>query len=330
MMHEPQHNNLLIGSGKGVFTDTPMGLRTCKNIFEGITAAQQEDFDAIYAVFSDVPQPPAQALEALHSVCPCARISLLVRMHEEPAVLDLMRQCRWSAGVLDYLICPVSAQALMPQEDTSLPGPAGPGQEDKDRRLRELEALVMQDDLTGLKNRRYLRYFLPTILQKAARSHCQVTLLLFDLDDFKHYNDTCGHVIGDEVLRQTAKLIRRCCRSQDVVARLGGDEFVVVFWDTACVQSPQDQAAGGDRRKSCQNHPRQALFMAERLRKAMSTAPFDQLGSHGKGALTISGGLASYPEDGQTAEELFAKADQAMLEAKRSGKNKVLLVGNPA
>jgi GGDEF domain-containing protein len=330
-MNEPQHDSLLIGMAESVFTDAPAGLRTCKNIFEGITTAQQGDFDTIYTVFSELPHPRAQALEALHSVCPRAGITLLVQMHDEPAALDLMGRCSWSSGMLDYLICPISSQALMPKEKVHLSPPHDElSEEGKDRRLRELQTLVMQDDLTGLKNRRYLRHFLPTILQKAGQSHCQVTLLLFDLDDFKHYNDTYGHAVGDEVLRQTAKLIRRCCRGQDVVARLGGDEFVVVFWDAAGAAAHREEAAGCDRRKSCQSHPRQALFMAERLRKEMSAAPFDQLGSHGKGALTISGGLASFPVDAQTAEELFDKADEAMLEAKRSGKNKVLLVGKSA
>ncbi|MCI0498882.1 MAG: GGDEF domain-containing protein [Planctomycetales bacterium] len=326
-MDTPQHTSLLIGSPQGIFTDSPVGLRMCGTIFEGITAAQHGGFDTIYAVFSGLPEPPEQALEALHSVCPRARITILVQMHDEPAALELMQRCSWSVGVLDYLICPQSGQSLLPAGIVPPSPPGGLFERDKNRRIRELETLVMQDDLTGLKNRRYLRHFLPTILQKAGQSHCQVTLLLFDLDDFKHYNDTYGHAVGDEVLRQTAKLICRCCRGHDVVARLGGDEFVVVFWDTASVKVQCQPAAGQDRRKICQSHPREAVFMAERLRKEISAAAFDQLGPHGKGALTISGGLASFPQDAKTAEELLEKADSAMLEAKRSGKNKVLLVG---
>ncbi|MHC4292062.1 MAG: GGDEF domain-containing protein, partial [Planctomycetota bacterium] len=200
--------------------------------------------------------------------------------------------------------------------------------QDKDRRIEELETLVVQDDLTGLKNRRYLRQFLPLILQKAKANQCQVTLLLFDIDDFKHYNDSYGHSIGDDVLRQTAKLICLCCRNQDVVTRLGGDEFAVIFWDVPGEQTQTAQSIS-DRRKSSLGHPRQTVFMAERFRHEMASMPFDHLGPKGKGSLTISGGLATFPTDASSAPELFEKADQAMLEAKRNGKNLIYLVGQP-
>jgi two-component system cell cycle response regulator len=234
----------------------------------------------------------------------------------------------WTRNVLDYVIGPLSVESLIAEKRPDRAEISGSQQkdQDKDRRIEALETLVMQDDLTGLKNRRYLRQFLPAILQKAKANKYQVTLLLFDIDDFKHYNDSYGHAVGDEVLRQTAKLIRRCCRTQDVVTRLGGDEFAVIFWD---VPGEQPQAAQGasDRRKSSQGHPRQTVFMAERFRQEMASTPFERLGPKGKGSLTISGGLATFPVDASTAAELFEKADQAMLEAKRSGKNLIHLVG---
>ncbi len=319
---------MLIGSAQGVFSETPAGLRIYTSIFEGITAAQKDHWDAIYAVLASIPHPRKQAIEALHSVCPQARIVLLVQMAEELQARELLDRFGWPSDWLNYCICPVSSRCLTAQTPAS--DDYRMTSDDKDRRIRELEKLVMQDDLTGLKNRRYLRHFLPTILQKADLSHSQITVLLFDLDDFKHYNDTYGHAVGDEVLRQTARLIRRCCRSQDVVARLGGDEFAVVFWDASDAEHHSSRKTPEERRKSSQNHPREPVFMAERMRREISAAAFDQLGSKGKGALTISGGLASYPGDGRTAEELLEKADQAMLEAKRCGKNRVLLVGQSA
>lgn len=319
---------MLIGSPEGVFSDAPAGLQIYASIFEGITAAQKERWDVIYAVLASIPNPQKQAIEALHSICPQARIVLLVQMTEELQARELMNHFSWSSNWLDYCICPVSGRDLTAPAAVSNIYPIG--SQDKDRRIWELEKLVMQDDLTGLKNRRYLRHFLPIILQKAAQSHSQITVLLFDLDDFKHYNDTYGHAVGDEVLRQTARLIQRCCRSQDVVARLGGDEFAVVFWDASDADHQSGKKTPAERRKSSQAHPREPVFMAERMRKEISAAVFDQLGSKGKGALTISGGLASYPADGRTAEELLEKADRAMLEAKRCGKNRVLLVGQSA
>lgn len=329
MTASQQNNHLLIGTPAKVIADGPILMRHCRNIFEGITIARQQSLDRVFVVYSEIPEPKPQALEALHQICPEATICLLIRMVEEPDVHQWLRACSWANGCLDYLICPLSVKSLIPEKGADLQAlsPATADEQDKDHCIRELAALVTQDDLTDLKNRRYLRQFLPAILQKAEAAHCQVTLLLFDIDDFKHYNDAYGHSVGDDVLRQTAKLMRRCCRDQDVVARLGGDEFAVVFWDV-----PDDrlhQGTASDRRRSSQNHPRGAVFMAERFRSEMSDTPFDQLGPQGKGALTISGGLATFPTDAPNARELFEKADQAMLEAKRSGKNRIYLVGQP-
>ncbi len=324
-----QNNHLLIGTPAKVIADGPILMRQCRNIFEGITIVQKESFDRIFVVYSEMPEPKLQALEALHQVCPEATICLLIQMVEEPGVHEWLRMCSWAKECLDYLICPLSVKALTPEKAAGLRDVSDDinDEQDKDRRIRELGTLVMQDDLTNLKNRRYLRQFLPAILRKAELSQCQVTLLLFDIDDFKHYNDTYGHSVGDAVLRQTAKLMRRCCRDQDVVARLGGDEFAVIFWDVP--DGRLHQGGASDRRRSSQEHPRQSLFMAERFRSEMSDTPFDQLGPQGSGSLAISGGLATFPTDASNAQELFEKADRAMLEAKRSGKNRIYLVGQP-
>jgi len=322
-----EHNNrLLIGTPSRACTDGPVRMRVCKNIFEGITTAQHQSYETIYVVYSELPEPKIQAVGALHQVCPAAKICLLVQMVEEPAVCEWLRMHSWAKEALDYLICPVNSEALTAPKRPDAVKTAD--DQDKDRRIEALETLVVQDDLTGLKNRRYLRQFLPSILEKAKANQFQVTLLLFDIDDFKHYNDSYGHPVGDDVLRQTAKLIRRCCRNQDVVIRMGGDEFAVIFGDVPGEQAPIGQSVA-DRRKSSQGHPRQTVFMAERFRQEMAAMPFEHLGPKGKGSLTISGGLATFPVDASSAVELFEKADQAMLEAKRSGKNLIHLVGQP-
>jgi two-component system cell cycle response regulator len=108
------------------------------------------------------------------------------------------------------------------------------------------------------------------------------------------------------------------------VGRIGGDEFAVVFWDDASLQEPGAQQ---DRRSARANHPLEAIFIARRFRKALEASELPLLGPSGKGVLTISGGLASFPKDGATIDQLFERADAALLEAKRSGKNRVYLVG---
>jgi PleD family two-component response regulator len=192
-------------------------------------------------------------------------------------------------------------------------------------RIKQLEKLATEDELTGLKNRRYIWEFSRQIMEHAGGENGRVTLLVFDIDYFKHYNDMYGHSAGDEILRQTAGLIKRCCRPHDVVGRIGGDEFAVVFWD-----GPAHKSVTESERRSLQvDHPREAISIIMRFRKELEKAQISLLGPEDKGALAISGGLASFPRDGSTAKELFEQADNALLEAKRSGKNRIYLVGKP-
>ena len=149
---------------------------------------------------------------------------------------------------------------------------------------------------------------------------------MFDIDNFKHYNDVYGHLMGDEILRQAAVLMRRCCRCHDVVGRIGGDEFAVVFWDDPH-HAPGDRRQ--ERRSAATEHPREVILIAKRFQKEFGRADLRLLGPGGEGVLTISGGLASFPRDGDTVRELLERADLALREAKGSGKNRIYLVGEP-
>ena len=191
------------------------------------------------------------------------------------------------------------------------------------RRIRVLEKLATEDDLTGLKNRRYVWEFCRQIIEYSKKENEQITLLLFDIDDFKHYNDTYGHPTGDEILKQTAKLISRCCRAHDVVGRIGGDEFAVIFWG----QTAKKTETQSEKRSAATEHPQEVIFIARRFKSEFEKTEFNLLGPDGKGVLTISGGLASFPRDGSAPEQLFENADKALLQAKRNGKNRIYLVG---
>ena len=172
------------------------------------------------------------------------------------------------------------------------------------RRMRQLS---VTDEATGLPNRRHLYEKLEAILRQAQRDRFPVTVLLFDIDDFKSLHDRLGHDARDRVLRALGALFRKHCREQDVVARYGGDEFAVVFWDAAGPRRPGSQP------------PECAMSVLDRVRAALSSsAGIEDV------RLTISGGLATYPWDATTREELIARADSVLLEAKRAGKSCVV------
>jgi GGDEF domain-containing protein/CheY-like chemotaxis protein len=197
----------------------------------------------------------------------------------------------------------------------------------QDRHTR-LQKIAITDDLTGLHNCRYFKHFLEKTLVKAKEQRFPVTLLLFDIDNFKKYNDTYGHAVGDEILRQTGKMMRRCVRDHDLVARLGGDEFAVVFWEK---DGPRQPLANGMAAPvyAPGRPPQSPVIVFQRFKKLIASHDFEALGPSGKGQLTISGGLAVYPYDAHSAEELIEAADKAlMFGAKKSGKNTLSLVGD--
>jgi diguanylate cyclase (GGDEF)-like protein len=183
-------------------------------------------------------------------------------------------------------------------------------------RAEEWRRLAYTDDLTELPNRRQLMDFLDDKLARAADSRTPVTVLVFDIDDFKRYNDRYGHDAGDEILRDTGRLFQQCSRTTDLVARYGGDEFVVVFWDA---EAPRTLGS---------HHPNEFLPVVQRFRAALARHTFSRLGPEATGCLTISGGLAQFPWQARSGEELIAAADKALLQAKAAGKNRFWLIGS--
>jgi diguanylate cyclase (GGDEF)-like protein len=344
MMHRPTDANgdgpgeriLLVGDLCRVFSpadgvaDLPWESRA--SILEALDVVAREPVDIVAVVVETISDGLGAALRALRQTT-AARVVLLVQMVQEPVARRLTSTSAAGEKLADaYLICPTTvigfAERLREALGQPVVHPTGPERSDTaltpERQARYLELLATTDDLTGLKNRRYVFEFARQVVEHARRSGGRVTLLLFDIDNFKRYNDTCGHLKGDEILRQAAILMRRCCRVHDVVGRIGGDEFAVVFWDDPAAPGPQRQE---DRRRARADHPAEAISVAKRFQKEFGKAEVDQLGPEGQGVLTISGGLASFPRDGASVEELLRRADMALLRAKRRGKNRIYLVG---
>jgi diguanylate cyclase (GGDEF)-like protein len=164
---------------------------------------------------------------------------------------------------------------------------------------RAQQELALHDALTGLPNRRLLEDRIETVLQHAARSHGRAAIMYLDLDGFKAINDTYGHAYGDEILKMVSQRLLASSRKEDTVARLGGDEFVVVLGE---VRSQAD-----------------AHGPAAKLVEALS-APFfiNDLTLR----LSASIGISVYPDDAENVEQLIGIADNALYQAKRSGKNR--------
>ena len=170
-------------------------------------------------------------------------------------------------------------------------------------RSQRLLQLATSDSLTGLFNRGYVDDRLAMELSRAQRYGKALSLAVIDADHFKALNDTHGHTAGDAVLKKLAEMLRGSFRQSDTAGRYGGEEFVVILPET-------------DIATACRK--------VESLRARIAATPIE-LSHHGKSVrLTISAGLASYPEDGADAAELFATADERMFEAKHAGRNRVV------
>lgn len=175
---------------------------------------------------------------------------------------------------------------------------------------RQLREAAFTDSLTGAWNRRYFDRYLGTCLRKAVRNRQPVTILLFDVDDFKRFNDQHGHAVGDEILKATVLLLKTCIRPDDRVCRIGGDEFAVVFYEP---DGPRETGS---------NQPTSIFDIARRFQQKVQTEEFRALGCS-PGPLAISGGLATFPWDGRTPPELLAAADRLLIESKDAGKNAI-------
>jgi diguanylate cyclase (GGDEF)-like protein len=176
-------------------------------------------------------------------------------------------------------------------------------------RLREaLRIQSVRDVLTGLYNRRYLEETLEREVRRAARAQQSLGILMIDLDHFKTFNDSYGHDAGDAVLRETGLALTKGVRAEDFVCRFGGEEFVVMM-PTA------------DLKSSCAR--------AERLRLKMKELTILHQGK-AMGMVTISVGVAVFPEHGMSPKELMAAADAALYQAKRAGRDQVTVAAAKA
>lgn len=174
------------------------------------------------------------------------------------------------------------------------------------RAMQKQRELSTSDALTGVFNRRFFDDYFANELERAARYRTPVTVAMIDVDHFKVFNDTYGHAVGDRALRSVARALQRAIRRSDLVARYGGEEFIAVFRETGAEQ---------------------AVERVEAIRRAIEAEPLAVGRAGATARVTVSAGVASWPEDGLGGEELIGRADARLFEAKNGGRNRV--VGPP-
>jgi diguanylate cyclase (GGDEF)-like protein len=170
--------------------------------------------------------------------------------------------------------------------------------------IQELREQASRDALTGLYNRRYLEENLGQQVLRAVREGSSLSILMMDIDHFKHVNDTYGHPAGDKVLQTLAALLQSCIRVDDIPCRYGGEEF--------CVLMPGATIAIASER-------------AEHIRQAIQDMAIHDQGQEIR--VTLSVGVSAYPQHGSSGEELLACADRALYQAKGTGRNRVIVCG---
>jgi len=171
----------------------------------------------------------------------------------------------------------------------------------------KMNSLIIREGLTGLFNKNYIRQRLEEEFYRSKRYNHPLSLMMIDLDNFKALNDHFGHTVGDHLLRYFSQVIADTIRPSDIAARYGGEEFLIILPET---------------------YKEEAQAVAERLRTRISLYPF-RLDSRKEEVLfTISIGVTTYPEYGQSAEEMVALADMALYKAKKDGKDKVAIYVN--
>lgn len=170
--------------------------------------------------------------------------------------------------------------------------------------LTKFRDLSVIDGLTNLYNQTHFFLLLNLHVKRAFRYDLTLSIIMFDVDNFKEYNDVNGHLAGSELLRRIGQTMKKVFRASDILAKYGGDEFVIILPNSEKVS---------------------AFLAAERLREAVENELFEGEENQPLGKVTLSLGISSYPEHGITTEEILDKADKSLYVAKKEGRNKTVI-----
>lgn len=271
-------------------------------------------------VITDIKMPGTSGLEVLKKTrqsYPDTQVIIITSHASLDTAVEALR-----FGAYDYLFKPFEDLALisaaasraietvrLTEENRRLLATLKKQNLELERSNKILENVACRDGLTGLFNHRYFQDCLQSEIDRCQRDNDIFSLIFFDLDHFKLYNDAHGHLEGDYLLRQLATILEKNFRDSDVVSRYGGEEFVVILPGTS---------------------KKDAQHIAENMRCYIEGYPFSGCDTQPSGKLTSSVGVATYPEDGGNRTELIQSADNAMYQVKRSGRNGVCVASGLA
>ena len=236
----------------------------------------------------------------------CSQVRSLERTRHLPIIIlvepgDEARLLRGlDMGVNDYLMRPIDRHELLARVKTQIKRKRH--SDFLRHRLAESVELAITDPLTNLHNRRYMEGHLKTLVAEAIRTGRSLSMLVADIDHFKHVNDTYGHDVGDLVLKEFSVRLKRNTRGIDLACRLGGEEFVIIMPDTDVARAYQV----GERMRACVAADEFAIGNGQNIR------------------VTASVGIGTLERPDDTPETMFKRADNALYTAKRRGRNRVV------
>ena len=272
----------------GVLTDSGYEVKAVSTGEKALGEIKEDDYDV---VVTDLKMPGMNGIEVIKEAKQINRDICIIAITAYPSVKSAVEAMR--EGAYDYITKPFDIEEIKLVVHRVAERYFLLKQVGRKGFYRELPIL---DDLTGIYNHRHFHEVLPREVERAKRYSQPFCLLLIDIDDFKKYNATHGHLAGDKLLTNIANLLIPSIRSADIIFRYGGEEFVVIL--------PQVGKQGG-------------VDSAKRLLKLIKQ----------KLSVTVSIGLTSFPEDGASKNELINQADSAMHQAKKLGKNRVCTFG---
>ncbi|MDD5060318.1 MAG: diguanylate cyclase [Candidatus Omnitrophica bacterium] len=254
-----------------------------KNPQEGLTMLGTSNFPVIITELRSPRMNGVQFTREAHKISPSVNVLVLTGYSFISSAIEAME-----AGAYGYITKPLNSSEIRITVERAVERFfLLSTSDDKDY----LVDLAIKDGLTGLFNRRYFNELINIEIKRLSRSPASLSLLMLDIDNFKNYNDTKGHQAGDELLKGAAKILKSSVRSVDMVCRYGGEEFIIILPQT-------DKSA--------------AQIIAERVRV--------QIGLYLP--TTVSIGVSTFPDDSRETEQLIKKADNALYQAKQTGKNK--------